>query len=336
MKQKKNLLKKIVLSLVTILICLLILEISLRMFPGMFGQSVKNQLLTKYTTTKDGIFYFDDENSMRKMKPNFETTVYFNDYVWQHKTDSKGFRNNTEHSTADVILLGDSIIYGHGVDKTVADFIEELSDYTVVNMAAQGDCIFQQKYSLNIYGEKIKPKYVFYFFFENDISDLSFYLNDDEMKYFINQQSLDDFSNHVDKINKYYFGNTIFNAISQSYISKAMFNFVYNQIKHTIFLENEYSLEWEYTEKAIVQLKILSEQINSKLIIFPLTNKNEQIDTIKELSQKHNMTLMNQSRLDDIFSPEYRLKNDGHFNESGHKKLAEEIINYISKKGNIP
>jgi len=42
--------------------------------------------------------------------------MYYNRYVWTHEADALGFRNRGPIVPADVLLLGDSFIYGHGVE----------------------------------------------------------------------------------------------------------------------------------------------------------------------------------------------------------------------------
>src|SRR5215467_7764816 len=39
-------------------------------------------------------------------------------YYWHHKTDAMGFRNPADRTQASIVLLGDSMVYGHGVEET--------------------------------------------------------------------------------------------------------------------------------------------------------------------------------------------------------------------------
>jgi hypothetical protein len=123
------------------------------------------------------------------MEPNRTEKMYYNGHVWLHRTDQFGFRNYRTISNADMVLLGDSWIYGHGVEieQTVAYFIQSIGGYTVFNLAQQGDCSLQQAYKLTEYMQKFgSPKHVLYFFFDNDIDDLYAYRTDEELLEFIN------------------------------------------------------------------------------------------------------------------------------------------------------
>src|SRR5438046_6559742 len=95
--------------------------------------------------------YRDRTLRMNFMIPNFETTMYANGYVWHHQTDALGFRNATLHIPADVVVLGDSLVYGQGVDfeDTLGNRLEERSGLRVVNLGRQGDCALQEAYRLS-------------------------------------------------------------------------------------------------------------------------------------------------------------------------------------------
>ncbi len=55
--------------------------------------------------------------------------------------DRRGFRNAVSRDRAEVSLLGDSMIYGQGVDidETVGHYLESEMGKSVVNLARQGD-----------------------------------------------------------------------------------------------------------------------------------------------------------------------------------------------------
>src|SRR5207245_5469937 len=76
----------------------------------------------------------------------YTTLFRSNGYVWHHQTDALGFRNASLHIPADVVLLGDSLVYGQGVDfeDTLGNRLEERSGLRVVNLGLQGDCAFQE------------------------------------------------------------------------------------------------------------------------------------------------------------------------------------------------
>ena len=113
--------------------------------------------------------------------------MYYNGYTWTHETDRYGFRNSTTLESADIALLGDSNVYGHGVnvDHTIGHYLGKLTGMQVINMARQGDSSLQEPYLLTEYINQLRPKYVLYFFNENDIRDLYIYRTDAELQSFV-------------------------------------------------------------------------------------------------------------------------------------------------------
>ena len=87
------------------------------------------------------------------MKPNFTRKMHFNGYRWLHKTDWNGFRNPIDRHRADIVLLGDSMIYGHGVDEphTVRHELESIVGLPVYNMGMQGASAHQEYQIMNKY-----------------------------------------------------------------------------------------------------------------------------------------------------------------------------------------
>jgi hypothetical protein len=189
LRNYKRLLTNIAVLATSIAVLLLLSEGILRMWPEMFGQLFANTVLTQYKMTPEGIFYHDPVLKMNFMKPNFTTENYWNGYRWHHQTDNLGFRNTQTRYRADILLLGDSLIYGHGmnIDETVGVLLERRTPYSVVNLGVQGYSAFQEAYLVTEYVPRFKPRYVFFFFFENDIVDLYSFLTDQEMNEFIHQ-----------------------------------------------------------------------------------------------------------------------------------------------------
>lgn len=175
--QGKRLIINVTLSLISTGLVLLALEFTLRVHPALLGTGFANGVLSKYSTREGGIYYKDPNTGIYFMIPNFTTEMYANGYVWRHRTDALGFRNETLHIPADIVLLGDSLIYGHGVnvEHTAGYYLERLTNMPVANLARQGDCAYQEAYILTEYISLFKPRYVFYFFSPNDITDLYVY-----------------------------------------------------------------------------------------------------------------------------------------------------------------
>lgn len=344
-------------------ITLLILEIVLRMHPLLLGDSFANKVLTKYQPFLTGIYQRDHDLKMNFMKPGFQVINYSGGRKWLHQTDNHGFRNPITRKKADILLLGDSFIYGHGVNhnQTVGYFLEQYTDYSVINMARQGDCVWQQAYLLNQYGLKFKPKYVLYFFFTNDILDLTTYLSKDEMKKFIDTP-IEKITFPPKKNNKYniassnLFTEFLDNGFYITQASKFMlynlkkkrerFRLALNQKKiskspnppltnktpaskpHAIPKSRGTSIEWQYTKKAILQMKHILDLNSAKLVIVPIPLSTQNFfDILIGLSHQNNIPFIDAREMENIDA--YYLSKDGHFNEEGAKKIAKIISEWL-------
>lgn len=320
--------RNIILLLGTIILFLLLFETILRLYPIILGKHFANSVLTKYHSGIGGIYEYDAELRMNFMKPNFSTIMYFNGYEWEHKTDSLGFRNPSDRDKADIVLLGDSLIYGHGVDQnqTIAHFLEQ-KNYTVMNLARQGDSAFQEAYLLNKYGLSFKPKFVFYFFYNNDINDLFHYLSKEEMKDFI-RTPIEDISFKDRRISDE--GNVIKPYYKQPFIIKALKFVISKRKDHNKYMNA--SLGINYTKHAILQMNYASDSNNVKFVIVPLVMdygklfRNEKLEILREFTFKHNVSFIDTTGMNDS---RYYLANDGHFNEGGHKKIANIIEQFL-------
>ncbi len=175
------------LSLAVSLVLLGALEIYLRSFPHQLPYALGNYIATGYDARPSGIYRFNPQMKMSFMRPNYERRMYFNGYYWTHRTDSLGFRNPEDRESAYVVLLGDSMIYGHGLEEhsTVRYHLETLLKKPVANLAAQGNSIHQEYQVLKTFGLRLKPASVFPFFLANDITDLTVFLTDDDMRRFL-------------------------------------------------------------------------------------------------------------------------------------------------------
>jgi hypothetical protein len=118
--------------------------------------------------------YFEDSTGMFFMHPSQRIRAYFNGYAWDHETDARGFRNPSGRRVDGTLLLGDSLIYGHGVDEaeSVAGHLEARYGVPVYNLSRQGDCLYQHYVLLRMHLEAFAPERVVLFVFQNDFDDL--------------------------------------------------------------------------------------------------------------------------------------------------------------------
>ena len=163
------------LSVVTLLL-LGMLELLLAFAPGLFGERRLNEVYSRYDIRPGGIYVREKRAGMRFMWPSFSTENYWNGYRWQHATDERGFRN-PPGAAADVLLLGDSLIYGHGVEEpeTVSAFLRAEFGMGAYNMGRQGAALFDEYVFLRTWLPELRPRSVVLFVFLNDFDDLEVY-----------------------------------------------------------------------------------------------------------------------------------------------------------------
>lgn len=159
------------------------LEVLMRLAPRTFGDRVGNGVLGRYGRFPGGIYFVEPTTHARFMWPDFETRAYWNGYFWHHRTDSRGFRNPPGR-TARVLLLGDSMVYGHGVeeDQVVAHFLRREHGRQAYDMSRQGDCLYQHYLNLRLHLATLRPQAVVLFAFLNDWTDLEYYRTREQLE----------------------------------------------------------------------------------------------------------------------------------------------------------
>lgn len=144
-----------------------------------------NYLSSPYRGEGSGIYRWDAERNMYRLRPNYSRNAVMYGYSWRHNSDKRGYRNPENWDRADIVLLGDSFIYGHGVDEpsTVrAKLARLLPGKTIANLGQQGASIDYEYQILLNDGLQLSPRHVVLFFFENDLNDLIIRVTEEDMK----------------------------------------------------------------------------------------------------------------------------------------------------------
>src|SRR5256886_1844638 len=341
-----------------ILVVLGVLEVVLRLRPTLLGDAYANGALSRYTVRAGGIYYRDRNLRMNFMIPNFQTTMYANGYVWRHQTDALGFRNAPLHIPADVVLLGDSLVYGQGVDfdDTLGNRLEQRSGLRVVNLGLQGDCAFQEAYRLTAYIEVFKPRLVVYVSTPNDIEDLYVYLSDAAMEAFIAQpverirypeRVPPDVAlrEREEMIRRRPFWKRV---EEQSYVFKMgrFIQYLWRQaglgagvevataapsagrrVDRSQVRVDPTSLGWRYTDHAVAYMAYLSRRHNARLFVVPSTG-GRQFEILREIAQRHGASFVDTTEF--LSGPAF-LPNDGHFSPEGARRLAATIARALER-----
>lgn len=184
MIRRRTLLRRLAALCISSLLCLGALEIALRTLPLQRASALANEVYTAYGSFPGGIYFTEPETRINFMVPGFTTENFWNGYTWQHRTDGLGFRNPSGLKDRSLLLLGDSLIYGHGAEEeeTVAHILRARHGRPAYNMARQGDCLYQQYVLLRLYRNELAPRTVVLFVFLNDFSDLLSYRTREELE----------------------------------------------------------------------------------------------------------------------------------------------------------
>jgi hypothetical protein len=174
--------RRLALSSLAALFLLGALELLLRIDPLLVGERRCNFVFSTYDTRPGGIYVREKRSRMRFMWPELATGNYWNGYRWHHATDARGFRNPPA-TPADVLLLGDSLIYGHGVeeDATVAHLLRSEHGVDAYNMGRQGAALYDEYVLLRTFLPELAPRAIVLFVFLNDFDDLEVYRSADEI-----------------------------------------------------------------------------------------------------------------------------------------------------------
>ena len=329
---------RVALLLGSTLLFLLLLELTLRWNPALLGRVFANAALSKYHSRPGGIFYRDRAlMNMRFMIPSFETDMYFNGYRWHHKTDALGFRNEAVVDRPDVILLGDSFIYGHAVelDQTVGHFLAEVSGRRVMNLARQGDSAFEEAYLASEFVGRLSPRYVVYFYFENDIADLGASVSEKEMDRFARQDVASiSYPPRTDvNVALARRGDAAEPPQDQLLMTKAWKFFGLGRTSVAQAAEDaadERSLPWRYTKKAIRYMKYVSERQGATFIMAPITiTAPAQFEILKKLANNDKIPFVDTSSVLTSDRALY-LPGDGHFSAKGARAMAEAVAQRIA------
>ena len=314
-------------------------EILIGCCPWLLGQDFADIVWGKYHSRIDGIYLYDPQLKFNFMKPRYQTRCYFHGYWWDHQSDSKGFRNQVDREQAEIVLLGDSFIYGHGVNhnQTLGAYLEKISGHTVVNLGRQGDCIIQEAYFFEHYGLAYKPRYVCYFFFKNDIQDLQALLQS------LKADSMESLPASWQKAYRqkprprkfpklpYY----LLSIIEQRpYLLQAIRLFWTKRHSENAKISPSGSsprqaFAWQYIEQSLEKIHSQCKQVSAKLIMVPLTlGKEGQFQILKKIAKKHHLPFLDLRDMEK--QPVYFLPGDGHWSSQGAREVARRLAEYLT------
>ncbi len=339
-------------------------EIGIRLLFNFMPIRYANAIYNKYHTGPDGIYYYNKELGINLMKPNFKTRLFWNGYFWEHATDSLGFRNPHDTPQADIVILGDSLVYGQGVneEQTLCHFLRENTKLEIVNLGISGLSPYEEYIIFREFGIALHPKIVIIVFYENDINDLLKSLDKEEMEYIINTPLPVDitFSSKERANLKRGFRKTrlflMLRNIKNNLLFLKLSHFLYLDIiryitykKRSIVFgnhqlqetrENMQWLAWECFKKLYLKLNYLCKRNNCELIVALVTTREDLIEKLNQFFLKEGISFIDpREALGEIFYgkdeskyQDFILKHDGHLSELGNKKAAQIIEDYLKER----
>lgn len=163
----------------------LLLEGVLRVSPGVLRGEVANGAYSGYHCLAGGI-YQRDPHLGNRLRPDVCRRIHWNGHWWTHRTNDAGYRGD-QATKVDALFLGDSMIYGHGVEEyeTVASLYSEMGGFATANLGQQATCMVQALARFEELGVAMRPKWVFVCCHPNDIGETRIWYPDGELEAFV-------------------------------------------------------------------------------------------------------------------------------------------------------
>jgi hypothetical protein len=156
------------------ILALVCLEGLLQISPGVLPRKLQNVVFSRYGTLPGDLYFREPISSVLFMFRDDEVRAFFNGYWWEHRTDHFGFRNPDDLKRREILLVGDSILYGHGVEDeySIAHMLRTRYGYAAYSLSRQGACLNDHYVNLRLFMEDLDPQIVILFFFINDYFEL--------------------------------------------------------------------------------------------------------------------------------------------------------------------
>lgn len=160
-------------------------ELVLRSSRGLVKGRLGNYVNGGYHEEPDGIYRLDPHLG-RALRPNVHRRMYWNGHWWRHDANDDGYRGPALKKAA-AVFLGDSLVYGHGVEtsETVAAQYASLTGRPAANLGLQGACLLQSLCLLREKGLPLRPEVVFACSHPNDLADVAFWFEPAEIRKFL-------------------------------------------------------------------------------------------------------------------------------------------------------
>jgi len=292
-----------------------------------------------------------------------------NGYYSKHLSDRYGFNNKDKEwdkKEIKYLLVGDSFIHGSCVNRPndVSSALRKISNNTVINLGYRGNGPLTQYASLREYLPKNVKNILWFYFEENDISDISFEMKNPILKKYLTDKNfnlnLKSDKKKIDLLHKKRIKNNIvakkkLDKYWKSYYSKKkkILRFIrLNQFKIFIYsiknkkIKSNDNASLKKFEETLIAAKQLADANGSKFHFIYLGAYHRYKSSINTHKYKQNypeiIKIVNNLGIPIIdTTKELFLKTDdplqyfpfrqyGHYNIKGYKKLSELIYKRIN------
>jgi len=161
------------------------LEATLHLWPGILKGRVANVAYTGYHWQRGGIYRLDP-HAGPVMRPSVRRRMYWNGHWWTHESNAAGYRGPLL-GRAQAVFLGDSMVYGHGVeaDQAVPAAFARRTGVAAANLGQQGTCVIQALLAFLDKGIALRPSVVFLCVHPTDLEEAERYYGEAELRRFL-------------------------------------------------------------------------------------------------------------------------------------------------------
>lgn len=181
---RRDVLYRYVYVLVLAAAAALAFEAVLYVRPTVLRGRLANIAYNGYHWQRGGIYALDEHRGP-VLRPRVRRTMYWNGHWWRHETGDAGWRG-PDVPQADAVFLGDSMIYGHGVDEpqTACARFGARTGTTAVNLGQQGTCQVQSFLTLAHHAARLRPRLVFASLHPTDLDEAPRLYDEGELRAF--------------------------------------------------------------------------------------------------------------------------------------------------------
>ena len=341
---------------------ILLLEAGLRLFPGLLKGELANFTYGGYHHQAGGI-YTGHPNLAHALRAGYGRTIYWSGHWWRHDANAGGFRGPMLEK-ADVVFLGDSMIYGHGVDndQTVSAQFQQLTGKPSANLGVQAYSAVHNALQFDRLGVPLRPRYVLLCCHPNDMIEVILNYPAEEVERYLSAEpaySVKPIARGQGKTDglrefRLAWGQHVSLPLRSARAISGLFRLIAargaqaaaNEAEEDWVLPSQASIDepfdpradeqteltWRAYQYAIAQIKSRCDELGAKLIVFDLGYPTAFCDATRDYVQSIGAQYSDAGRQvlrAGLDGEHVYLKNDGHWTPLGCRLIAEALAKAI-------